>query len=123
MAFNARIFGYAGIIQIHQILVKQYSADSVFLLDEPYIWSQVLAVPEDGSAISSSVYGGVPDKATMLRVEIPDAKQVRYEINPNGPVALNARIAGTLSPRLSGFNNFSWGPGYTISLCDAAAYL
>lgn len=120
--FNARIFTYAGIVQIHQRLVKQYSADSVFLLDEPYLASQLLVVPGGGGTISSEVFAS-PDRSTVLRIEIPDGQQVRYEINPNGPLAPNARIAGANSPRLSGFDQFAWGAGYSLSLTDAAAFL
>jgi hypothetical protein len=120
--FNVRIFGYRGMIQVQQLMLKQYSADAVFLLDEPYQWSQLLAVPGGGAAVSSIVQP-VPDDSTILRIEIPDAQQIRYEINPNGPNAVAARIAGNTSPRLSGFDQFSWGKGYTISMCDAASFL
>lgn len=120
--FNARLYTYAGIVQIHQRLVKQYSADSVFLLDEPYLASQLLVVPAGGGAIASAVFP-TPDKSTILRIEIPDGQQVRYEINPNGPLATNARVAGSTSPRLSGFDQFAWGAGYSLSLCDASAFL
>lgn len=119
--FSVRIFGYRGIVQIHQRLVKQYSSDSVFVLDEPYLWSQFLAVQAGGAALSSGVQPP-PDKSTVLRIEVPDNQQIRYEINPNGPGASNARIAGIQSPRLSGFDQFQWGPGYTISICDAASF-
>lgn len=120
--FNARIFTYQGIIQVHQRLVKQYSSDSVFLLDEPYLASQLLVVPAGGGAVSSAVFA-TPDKSTVLRIEIPDGQQVRYEINPNGPTASNARVAGNTSPRLSGFDQFAWGSGYSLSLCDASFFL
>lgn len=120
--FNVRIFSYQGIVQIHQRLVKQYSADSVFLLDEPYLAAQLLAVPGGGGAVSSTVFP-VPDNSTILRIEVPDGQQVRYEINPNGPLASNARVAGNTSPRLSGFDQFSWGKGYTLSVCDASGFL
>jgi hypothetical protein len=120
--FNVRIFGYRGMIQVQQLMLKQYSADAVFLLDEPYQWSQLLVVPGGGGAVSSIVQP-VPDDSTLLRIEIPDAQQIRYEINPSGPLVASARIAGNTSPRLSGFDQFSWGKGYTISMCDAASFL
>lgn len=120
--FNVRIFTYQGIVQVHQRLVKQYSSDSVFLLDEPYLASQLLAVPAGGGAVSSAVVVA-PDRSTVLRVEVPDFQQIRYEINPSGPLVASARVAGNLSPRLSGFDQFAWGAGYTISVCDAAAFL
>lgn len=120
--FSVRIFAYQGIVQVHQRLVKQYSSDSVFLLDEPYLWQQLLAVPTGGAAVSSTVQPA-PDNSTILRIEVPDQQQIRYEICPSGPTASNARVAGNLSPRLSGFDQFPWGKGYSLSICDAAFYL
>lgn len=120
--FNVRLFTYQGIVQIHQRLVKQYSADSVFLLDEPYLASQLIAIAAINTAYSSAVIAG-PDKSTLLRIEVPDGQQIRYEINPNGPTASNARVAGNNSPRLSGFDQFAWGAGYSISIADASGYL
>lgn len=120
--FNVRIHTYRGIVQVQQRLVKQYNADSVFLLDEPYIAAQLLVVPGGAVAVSSAVFA-VPDDSQLLRIEVPDGQQIRYEINPNGPLASNARVAGNTSPRLSGFDNFMWGKAYTISIVDAAAFL
>lgn len=120
---NVRIFGYRGIVQVHQRLIKQFSSDSVFTLDEPYLWSQLIAVPDTTGVAASSIVQPAPDLSTLLRIEIPDGKQVRFEINPQGPLNPNARSAGNLSPRMSGYDQFPWAPGYTISLCDAAAFL
>lgn len=120
--FNCRIFTYRGMVQVQQRLVKQYNSDSVFVLDEPYSASQLLLVPAGGAAVTSAVFA-VPDDSQLLRIEVPDGQQIRYEINPNGPLAVTARVAGNTSPRLSGFDNFMWGKGYSISICDAAAFL
>lgn len=120
MSFNVRIFTYRGTRQIHQVLVKQYNADSVFVLDEPYIASQLLVV-NGATPVSSAPVAN--DGSTLLRIEVPDGQQIRYEINPNGPTASNARVAGNTSPRLSGFDNFQWGAGYSISIVDAASFL
>lgn len=120
--FNCRIFAYRGMVQIPLRLSKQFNTDSVFVLEEPYIASQVLAVPAGGGAISSAVFA-LPDDSQILRIEVADGQQIRYEINPNGPAASTTRVAGAASPRLSGFDNFHWGRGYTVSVCDAAAFL
>lgn len=119
MAFTVRIFTYRGMRQIQQVLVKQFNSDSVFVLEEPYIASQTLNV--NGATPVSSV-PVANDGSQILRIEVPDGQQIRYEINPSGPTASNARVAGTNSPRLAGFDNFQWGSGYSISMVDAASF-
>ena len=116
MAFSVRVFTYKGISQVQLNQAKQYNSDSVFVLDEPYLWSQVISV----SAAAASSAPVSNDGSTVMRLEVPDGQQVRYEINPNGPSASNARIAGNSSPRTSGADVFAWGPGFSISLIDAA---
>lgn len=120
---NVRIFAYRGMRQIQQVLVKQFNADSVFVLEEPYLWSQVLASNGATPVSSTPVSGAADGGSTILRIECPDGFQIRYEINPSGPSASNARLAGNSSPRLAGFDNFQWGAGYSISIVDAASFL
>lgn len=117
MAFNVRIFGYRGIAQINQSFVKQYNADSVFVLNEPYEpnTNQVL-VCDGATPYRSAVVAG--DESRILRVEVPDSKVIRYEICPPG----RTKNAGSDSPSLSGNNSFQWGSGYTISIVDAANF-
>lgn len=118
-AFNARIFGYAGTRQVAQGVPKHFNADSVFVRDEPYLWSQVIVV--NGAApVASAVQPN--DKATMLVIEVPDGQTIRYEINPNGPGTATARNAGNTSPRLSGIDAFEWFSGATVSFVDAASF-
>lgn len=124
MAFNVRIFGYAGIEQIEQNHPKQYTADTVFVPTEPCLWSQVISVAEGTGAVSTStVVAQVPDRTRIVCVEVPDGKQIRYEVQPQGPTAPGARVAGDGSRRMSGFSNLLWNPGYTLSIVDAAFYL
>lgn len=115
MAFNVRIFGHEGLAQMRLVRPQQFSADSVFQLIQPYKFSQVISV--GGTAISSS-----PDNTTnvtILRIEVPDAQAIRYEINPSG----RAVLAGTNSPILSGHDNFQFAPGWSVSFIDAAGLL
>ena len=115
---NVRIIGYSGIVQIEQRLLKFANPDSVFLRQEPYIWSQKLALA-GATPVASAVQPN--DTATMVIIEVDDGSIIRYEINPNGPLAPNARAAGTLSPRLAGEAPFQWFAGATISVVDASA--
>ena len=121
MAFNVRIFGYAGIIQVHQRLVKQFSSDSVFLNEEPCLWSQIISC--GAVANQSTVVNLNPDTTRLVMVEVPDGSQIRYEVQPQGPTVPSARVAGNLSRRASGFFPLYWQPGYTLSVVDAAGLL
>lgn len=123
MAYNVRIFGYSGVEQIEQDMPKQYTSDTVFVPTEPCLWSQVIAVAEGtGVASTSTVIATVPDKTRFVCVEVPDTKQIRYEVQPQGPTGSGARTAGTASRRMSGFSNLKWNPGYALSIVDAAFY-
>ena len=117
MAGNVRIFGYSGIVQIEQRLLKFANGSSVFLRQEPYLWSQLL--PLNGAVPVESVVEA-PDTAVILVIEVDDGFAVRYELNPQGPLANTARQASTMSPRLSGENVFQWFSGATMSFVDAS---
>lgn len=118
MAFNLRIFGYSGIIQVEQRLIKQFSSDAVFLNEEPCLWSQVISC--SAVAAVSTVVNLTPDTTKFVMVEVPDGQQIRYEVQPQGPTATGARTASTLSRRASGFFPLAWSPGVTLSAIDAA---
>jgi len=115
---NCRIFGYSGIVQLEQRLLKFASSESVFCRQEPYLWSQKLAL-NGATPVPSAVQAN--DTATMVVIEVDDNVAIRYEINFNGPTATTARAAGTLSPKLQGENVFQWVTGATISVVDASA--
>lgn len=128
---NVRIFGYTGIIQVEQRMVKQFTSDAVFVADEPPNWSQVAAsngatpvnMTCNTGAYAAGGNGGGPDLARMLGVEVPDGQAIRYELLLNGPLASNARAAGSLSRRLTGFDFVQWQPGATFQFVDAASFL
>lgn len=116
MAFNVRVYGHRGIMQMPLVLPKQFSSDSIFQLVEPYEWGQVISV---SAVAASSSAVAAPDATKILRIEVPDGSTVRYEINPPNRTG-GAVVANTASPRISGFNQFYFGPSWTISLIDAA---
>lgn len=61
------------------------------------------------------------DRATMVVVEVDDGAAVRYELNPNGNGAINARVASERSPKLTGRHRFQWSNGAQIVFVDADA--
>lgn len=117
MAFNVRVFGYRGLQQMPNVLPKQYSADSVFQVIEPYEWGQMISV---SAAVASTAAQALPDETQMIRIEVPDGDTIRYEINP--PNRTGGVInAGEHSPSLSGKDYFYFRQGWTVSMIDAAA--
>jgi hypothetical protein len=118
MPFNTRIFAHRGMAPMLKVRQVQFSSDSVYQLIQPYEWSQVISV--SSTPVSSSSVADVNSGAavTLLRVEVPDGQAVRYEINPPG----RTTAAGNASPILTGFNQFEFRSGYTISLVDAASF-
>src|SRR6516164_3099554 len=122
MAFNVRIFGYNGLAQMHVSQQRRYSSDTVFFAEEPPVWSAV-AVSNGSTPVAVVFPGPGTDTARVLGIEVPDNCQIRYELQLLGPLASNARTAGNLSRRLSGFNYINWNAGATFSFCDAASFL
>lgn len=116
MAFNVRIFGYAGMSQVPQLHMRQFTGAGVFLLEEPFVFGQTIAV--DAASVLS--VADVDQRTKILRVEVPDQQQVRYRIIPAGYPAADA---DGNCPRISGFDNFVFAPGWRIALIDAAALL
>ena len=123
MAFNVRIFGYSGLDQMHVSRLRQYNSISVFLAEEPPNWSQV-AVSNGATPVAmvANLAPGVVDTARVLGIEIADGNQIRYELQPLGPLASNARVPGNLSRRMSGFDFIAWMPGGTFAFVDAASF-
>lgn len=118
MAFNVRVFGYRGMRQLPNMDNKQYTGDTVYALEEPYEWSQVLNI--NGSVMTPFIgAGGGQDLARILRIEVADGSAIRYEINPPGR---NVQ-AGNASPSMVGKDVFPWATGYTISIVDQAGFL
>lgn len=114
---RVRIFGYRGVVQTVVRNPIQHSGDSIYLLEQPYEWQQMLEL--DGAAPQITVafnpgFEGV-DLTTFVRVEcdVP----IRYEVSPPG----QNRIATENSPYLKGReNDLAFGAGYRLSVIDAA---
>lgn len=115
MAFNVRTFGYRGIRAIPRKDFVQFTSDSVSMLDEPYEWRQLLLV---NGTIPPAFTTVLPDLSTIIRVEVPDGQAIRYEINSPG----RSVVADASSPRQVGDQQYPFGPGWSISIVDAAAY-
>lgn len=114
---NCRIFAYSGIVTAIQPQIVQQSADSVFMLRDPYISGQKLVL--NGSTPVSSA--PLPVGTRVLRVEVDDGSTIRYEMQSGANAGTSARVAGTNSPALSGREILFASDGAVFSFVDAAA--
>ena len=122
MAFNLRVFGYNGLSQMHVSQQRRFAADTVWMAEEPPVWSAV-AVSNGSTPVPIVFPGPGTDTARVLGIEVPDNCQIRYELQLLGPLASNARTPGNLSRRMSGFDYVNWVAGATFSFVDAASFL
>jgi len=122
MAFNVRIFGYNGLAQLHVSQQRRLATDTVWMAEEPPVWSAV-AVSNGSTPVPLVFPGPGTDTARVLGIEIPDNCQIRYELQLLGPLASNARTPGNLSRRMSGFDYINWSSGATFAFVDAASFL
>ena len=122
MAFSVRIYGYNGLAQMFVSQQRRMAVDTVWMAEEPPVWS-ALGVSNGATPVSITFPGPGVDTARVLGIEVPDNQQIRYELQLLGPTASNARTAGNLSRRMSGFDYINWQPGATLSFVDASAFL
>lgn len=121
MSFAVRIFGHSGLARMRVAnQAGQFSSDSVFQLSQPYLWTQNLTT--NGATPVSSTVAPIPagqtlDQTTILRIEVPDGQSIRYEVNSQ-----NRSVSASVnSPILTGRDQLAWGPGWTLSIIDAAS--
>lgn len=121
MAFTVRVYGHDGLSRMRVMGsgAGQFSSDSVFQLNQPYLWAQQLTTNGTTPVASTAAptpTGKTQDLTDVLRIEIPDGQAIRYEVNtPNRSVA-----ASVNSPILTGNNQIKWGAGWTLSVIDGA---
>jgi hypothetical protein len=112
--FKVRVFGYQLSNQ------RKFAADFVWMHEEPPLWS-VIGISNGVEPVILSFPGPGPDNATIIGVEVPEGAAIRWELQPLGPEAKRARIAGEGSRRMgSGFDYLEWSAGSSFAFVDAA---
>lgn len=118
MAFDVRIYGHDGLKRMPVLGAAQFASDSVYQLNQPYLWAQKVTtngVTPVSSAAAAVPTGKTQDGTEILRIEVPDGQAIRYEVNPPG-----RNIAASInSPILTGRDQIRFGAGWTISIIDA----
>lgn len=113
MAFSCRIFFYPGIVAAIQPQIVQQSGDSVFMLRDPYISGQKLT----SNGATEVAASAAPVGTRVIRVEVDDGNNIRYEIR----MGANTRTASTNSPTLSGREILFASDGAVFAFVDASA--
>lgn len=121
MAFSVRIFGHDGLSRMKVLGsgAGQFSSDSVFQLNLPYLWAATLTTNGTtpvSSTVAPTPAGKTQDPTDILRIEVPDGQAIRYEVNPPNR-SINASVN---SPIMDGRNQIKFGAGWTISIIDAS---
>ena len=111
MAFNVRIFFYAGIVPAIQPRTIQMSTDSVFMLIEPYMSGQKQA----SNGATEVAFAAAPAGAKVMRIEVDDGNTIRYELRQGA----NSRTAGANSPAMSGRDIMPISDGAVFAFIDA----
>lgn len=120
MSFPVRIYGYLGLARVPVTNDGGTAGqDSVYVLEQGYLWNQVLTTNGVTSVVST--VAAVPphrsiDSTKLLRVEVPDGQSIRYEITRDG----TAPTATTNSPLLTGRDQIMFGPGWLLAVIDAS---
>lgn len=112
-----RVHAYSGLKQIYQNIGMQFSADSVKMLQEPYLWGDTF---ESNGAQPVIVPPNSMLGVKCIRVEVDDDQAIRYEINA-APGTASEREAGANSPKLTGLDVFDFHPGWQFQFVDASA--
>lgn len=116
--FFVRIFGHRGTRQFRQLNPNQNTASISEALIQPYEWAQILTVNGPSPVSTARV---ASDQATLVVIEVPDGRTIRYEYN--SPQRAGGSVAaGMQSNSLNGVNIFRWESGTTISVADATVY-
>ena len=115
MSINVRIYSHAG-LSMPKVNAGsgRYSTDSLFVLKQPYLAGEVLVA--DVAAVTSSA-NTTPTGANLLHVQVAPGGRIHYEITPTNQTL---RVATTSSPVLEGNTQLECGPGWRLSVIEAA---
>jgi hypothetical protein len=115
------VFAYTVSPQMQVPLYRRLAGDAVWVPEEPPLWSAV-GIAAGTEPVPITFPGPGVDTARVLGIEVADGHAIRYEIQPLGPRASNARTPGEVSRKMSGFEFIVWTPGATFAFVDASSY-
>lgn len=110
MAANVHVFWHKGLAAIPVASSRQFTADAVYTLQEPYLSGEVIAA-NTSTATSSTA---APSNAQIVRVQVQAGKKVRIEINAPS----TGRTASSSSPLQIGEAFYNVGQNWTISVLE-----
>lgn len=93
----------------------QYSADSVFMLNDPYLAGEVISPSTSVAASTSAAIA--PAETRMLKVQINAGRRCYYEVTPPSQTL---RVATDQSPILNGDDLIYFAAGYRLSVLEVS---
>lgn len=120
MSVNVRFYSCEGVKALPvSSYAGQLSVNGTFAVKHPYLYGEVLSA-NTGAAVSTTAATSAPNTNEHIKValvQIAPGSRVHFEVTPFG---LTPRVATTNSPILQGDNVLPWGPGWTLSVLEAA---
>ncbi len=113
MATVVNLFYHRGLVAAPILTRSQDTKDSVFMLEQPYLETAVSIT----ATSTPQTTAAAPQKTAIVSIEVEDGHAVRCEMLPPGRVGTASAIA---SPKLTGQQVLQCGPGWTISIVEAA---
>lgn len=115
---QVRCFAYTGVLPLVQGSDNGVKVmHTAFTFAGRYLARQNLTVSESPAVNSDAAVLGANAHARILRVQCDPGVRCHYELIPAG---YSLTEADTSSPVLSGSDILEWGPGWRISLLQAA---
>ena len=115
MTAKVRIFTLDGVTVAPVVSGTRLSYDSVQLLKLPYQGRDLLECTTVAADLSESA--AATTKTALAYVQVEAGKAVHYEVTPQG---FELRTADVGSPILRGDTTIGFGPGWQISVLEAA---
>lgn len=115
MTAAVRVFAFAGVIGIPRVGGSDLTFSIVQCIKYPLLGRDLLSCGTSSSDASEE--NAAPAGTAGLWIQVEQGKRIRYEITPAGQTLV---AANNTSPELAGETQIQFGPGWRISVIEAA---
>jgi hypothetical protein len=115
MTAAVRLFCFQGLVPAPVVAGDRLSYDSVQLLKWPALGRDLLSCTTGATDISEAT--AAASKTALALIQVEAGKTIHYEIIPENAAVVEA---DETSPTLSGQTTIQFGPGWRLSVLEAA---